>query len=91
MHPRSEKVYKKAYASAEMYGVRMKALPDPVYNFGQDGLCDILGVQFRILHIPGHSPGSIGFYLAEVRSGLVMYYFRAALGGQIYLEVTLKH
>lgn len=65
MHPRSEKVYKKAYASAEMYGVRMKALPDPVYNFGQDGLCDILGVQFRILHIPGHSPGSIGFYLAE--------------------------
>jgi len=55
--------------------------PQQVTTFSGDADISLLGFKFSILHLPGHTPGSIGFFLNEHEtffSGDVL--FQAGIG-----------
>lgn len=41
------------------------SLPDVTPAWEKDGDFSIVGFTFKTLHLPGHSPGSVGFYFPE--------------------------
>ena len=49
-------------AQGEMYGVRVDAPPAPAHRLEAGDEVAIGAHRFRVLHVPGHSPGSVAFY-----------------------------
>ncbi len=69
MHERERKVYESAEQVSLSYGIPMSALPEPNYAWnGNSGELDLLGMNFNWYFTPGHSPGSVSFYLKEIES-----------------------
>lgn len=66
-------------------------LPDRWFN--QEGeILKLDGFNFEILHLPGHTPGHIGFIEHEKKWHLqAMYYFKAELVVPISLAGIMKH
>lgn len=66
-------------------------LPDRWFN--QEGeILKLDGFNFEILHLPGHTPGHIGFIEHEKKWHLqAMYYFKVALVAPIFLVGIMMH
>ena len=81
MHPADEPLLAAAVAQGEMYGVRVDAPPAPAHRLADGDTVRLGDHAFEVLHVPGHSPGSVAFY-AEA-DGLVLggdVLFRGSVG-----------
>lgn len=66
MHRADEPLYKAAPQQGAMFGVSIGELP-AIDTWLEDG--DVVSVgnyEARVLHLPGHSPGGIGFYFESI-------------------------
>lgn len=68
MHVTARVVYESAEQVAQGYGVAMEKLPAADYCWKEDGQIEGIGQQFKLMHTPGHSPGSVSFYSELERS-----------------------
>jgi glyoxylase-like metal-dependent hydrolase (beta-lactamase superfamily II) len=52
---------------AAMFGLRVDKVPDVDFFYGPNAVVDIGGLKARILHAPGHSPGSVCIHFESER------------------------
>lgn len=81
MHPADAPLLQNAVVQGEMFGVRVDAPPPAAHDLAEDDEIEIGGTTLRVLHVPGHSPGSVAFYDAaggQVIGGDVL--FRGSIG-----------
>ena len=65
MHEADLPLLRSAVVTAEAYGVRVDAPPDPTHFLTAGDTIALGAASFEVLHLPGHSPGSVGFYCAS--------------------------
>ncbi|MGY6562731.1 MAG: MBL fold metallo-hydrolase [Luteibaculaceae bacterium] len=56
-------IYNNTKQIANMYGIPFNQGPEPVVAFSHGQQINALNTVFQVLHIPGHAPGHVGFYL----------------------------
>jgi glyoxylase-like metal-dependent hydrolase (beta-lactamase superfamily II) len=59
IHPDDAALLSQIEAHAAMFGLEAEDSPPPDENFAEERPFLFDGVEFRVLHTPGHSPGSI--------------------------------
>ncbi|MBN1179751.1 MAG: MBL fold metallo-hydrolase [Anaerolineae bacterium] len=64
LHP-GETPILEARGGADWFGVPVKASPPPDVLLEAGQVLEVGGLRFEVLHTPGHSPGSVTFYLAD--------------------------
>ena len=64
MHPADEPLLANAVVQGELYGVRVDPPPAAAHRLAQGDEIALGAHRFRVLHVPGHSPGSVAFYAA---------------------------
>jgi len=75
LHPQALPVYRRAAASAARWGFSIVQPPEAPLRF-ITGSSLPAGPGFRVLHLPGHCPGHVGFYSAAagaIFSGDVLF------------------
>ena len=65
MHEADLPLLRSAVVTAEAYGVRVDAPPDPTHLLSAGDVIELGSCSFEVLPLPGHSPGSVGFYCAS--------------------------
>lgn len=65
LHPLEQPVYTSNPQVAAMYGMALEPLPEPAYVFSVDAPAVVGELSSRVILAPGHSPGSVCFYLEE--------------------------
>ena len=65
LHALERPVYGANPQVAAMYGMGLQPLPDPVYDLDVDRPAVIGDLSCRVILAPGHSPGSVCFYLGD--------------------------
>ncbi len=66
MHRGDESLYQAAPQQAAMFGVQIDALPAIDEWLEEDDTVDVGSFEARVIHLPGHSPGGIGFYFESI-------------------------
>ena len=62
MHPADGPLLQNAAVQGEMYGVRVDPPPPAAHDLADGDTIHLSGATLRVLHVPGHSPGSVAFY-----------------------------
>lgn len=62
LHPADEPLLANAVVQGEMFGVRVDAPPPPAHALAEGDEVRLGASTLRVLHVPGHSPGSVAFY-----------------------------
>ena len=62
LHPADAPLLANAVVQGEMFGVRVDAPPPPAHALAAGDEVRLGGTTLRVLHMPGHSPGSVAFY-----------------------------
>ncbi|GAB5533815.1 MAG: MBL fold metallo-hydrolase [Rubricoccaceae bacterium] len=62
LHPADAPLLEQAVVTGEMYGVRVDAPPPATRELAEGDTVEIGSTTLRVLHVPGHSPGSVAFY-----------------------------
>ena len=65
MHPADAPLLDHAVVQGEMYGVRVDAPPPAAHALAAGDVIALGDARLRVLHVPGHSPGSVAFYDEE--------------------------
>lgn len=58
---------------ATVYGPAFETLPEPVVRLAQDDQLQLLGLQFSVMAIPGHTLGHIAFFCAEMNGAPLLF------------------
>jgi len=61
LHPADRILYDHAPEQAAAFGMRAEALPEPDRALAAGDVLRVGGLEFRVRHAPGHSPGSVVF------------------------------
>ncbi|MEE8392013.1 MAG: MBL fold metallo-hydrolase [Anaerolineae bacterium] len=64
LHP-AELPMLQARGGADLFGVPVNASPMPDLELEPDQVLKVGALRFQVLHTPGHSPGSLTFYLEK--------------------------
>lgn len=81
MHRDDAPLLANAEMQAKMFGIRMERPPDPGGYLREGDTIEVGSVHLKVIHTPGHSPGSISFFDEGSRSvfaGDVL--FRGSIG-----------
>lgn len=81
IHPLEEKVLLRAPEIGQLYGLPFENYIGQLHFFKADEMISFGKHEFEIIHVPGHSPGSVCFYCKEdhfLISGDVL--FRESIG-----------
>jgi len=62
MHPADDPLLANAVVQGEVYGVRVDAPPAPAHHLADGEEVTFGTTTLRVIHVPGHSPGSVAFY-----------------------------
>ena len=62
LHPADAPLLERAVVQGEMYGVRIDAPPPATRALAHGDVVELGATTLRVLHVPGHSPGSVAFY-----------------------------
>lgn len=76
LHPDEMELYRAAPQQGQMFGIAIQDLPDPDEFLEEGDEVEVGECTARVLHLPGHSPGGIGFYFEEqsiIFSGDVLF------------------
>lgn len=61
VHPADRVLYEHVREQALAFGMRAEALPEPDRALAHGDVLTVGGLEFRVRHAPGHSPGSVVF------------------------------
>ena len=61
VHPLDEETYRRGPIAAQMYGVSMDPLPDPVLDLVPGEAIACGGLVLDVRFVPGHAPGHVAF------------------------------
>lgn len=64
-HPQELQIIKNAPLMGDLFGWKVEAIEGIDVYLSEDEMISIGDYQLKVLHVPGHSPGSIAFYSAE--------------------------
>jgi hydroxyacylglutathione hydrolase len=62
LHPADEQLLANARVQGELFGVRVEDPPPPAHRLAEGEEITLGSAHLRVLHTPGHSPGSVCFY-----------------------------
>jgi hydroxyacylglutathione hydrolase len=51
---------------APLFGFSMDSGPEPTVELAHNKILHLGNIEFEVLHTPGHSPGHVGFYCADL-------------------------
>lgn len=80
LHPADVPLLERAVVQGELYGVRIDAPPPPTGELAEGDTLEIGSTTLKVLHVPGHSPGSVAFY--DEASG-------ALIGGDVLFQGSI--
>ncbi len=55
-------LYEKFQEQADFLGFQTESLPKPDYLINDKEIIEIGDLQFKVIHVPGHSPGSVCYF-----------------------------
>ncbi len=58
---------------AAVYGPKNEVLPEPLTRLAQGEQAHILGLDFQVIEVPGHTAGHIAYYCAEVNGAPLLF------------------
>lgn len=61
LHPLDRALYDGAPRQAEWMGLEAEPLPPPTHELAHGDVVTVGALDFEVRHMPGHSPGSVGF------------------------------
>ena len=64
VHPAGRPLLKMR-GGAALFGLPGRDSPDPDVELADGQVLEVGGLSFQVIHTPGHSPGSVTFYVAE--------------------------
>ena len=70
LHPADAPLLENAAVQGELFGVRVDPPPPAAHDLAAGDVIPLGDTAFRVLHVPGHSPGSVAFY-AEADGALI--------------------
>lgn len=76
LHDDELEMYRAAPKQGRMFGISVQPLPDPDVSVEAGDEIEVGESVARVLHLPGHSPGGIGFYFEDqsvIFSGDVLF------------------
>ena len=53
---------------AQVYGPGFEVIPEPVIRVNEGDICTALGLNFKVIDVPGHTSGHIAFYCDNIAS-----------------------
>lgn len=59
LHPDDRELYERAPEQAASFGFRVPPLPEPDHELTGGQHLDLAGIELRVRHTPGHSPGGV--------------------------------
>ena len=62
MHPADAPLLQNAVVQGEMFGVRVDPPPPAAHALADGDAVEVGATTLRVIHVPGHSPGSVAFY-----------------------------
>jgi glyoxylase-like metal-dependent hydrolase (beta-lactamase superfamily II) len=62
LHPADAPLYAAGATQASFYGLRFEQPPPPERTFADGDRARVGGLEFEVLHVPGHSPGQVIFH-----------------------------
>lgn len=62
LHPADAPLLERAVVQGELYGVRIDGPPPAAHALAAGDEIELGDARLRVLHVPGHSPGSVAFY-----------------------------
>lgn len=69
LHPADRGLYENAPQQAAWMGLQAEPLPAPTHELAHGGMVGVGRFVFEVRHMPGHSPGSVGFVGDDVLLG----------------------
>jgi len=65
LHEEELEMYRAAPRQGQMFGIQIEPLPDPD-EFLEDGdTVEVGELEAQVWHLPGHSPGGVGYYFEQ--------------------------
>src|SRR5690606_17741158 len=64
LHPDDLELASQAPASARQFGIEAAPPPAPDFLLADGDDLELAGAQIRVIHTPGHTQGSVSFYVA---------------------------
>ena len=58
---------------ARVYGPARETIPEPLVRVAQGDIVNVLGFQFHVIDVPGHTAGHIAFYCADVGGSPLLF------------------
>lgn len=65
LHPQDQPVYDQVEMQGRLFGIQINALPKVDRYIEEGERLKVGDLEAKILHLPGHSPGSVAFYFEE--------------------------
>lgn len=62
MHQGEAMIAARAVETAQMFGQSAEPPPDPDFHPEDGDIVEVAGLQLRVIHTPGHTPGSVSYY-----------------------------
>ena len=69
MHPADGPLLANATVQGELFGVRVDPPPAAAHDLADGDVVALGAHRLRVLHVPGHSPGSVAFHDADASDG----------------------
>lgn len=58
---------------AAVFGPQREAMPEPLHRVAEGDSVEALGLQFRVMEVPGHTSGHIAYYCAEMDGAPLLF------------------
>ncbi len=66
LHPLDRPLYETIEQQGAMFGLHVPSLPTPDRWLADDDVMTLGRLRARVLHVPGHAPGHVAFWFAEL-------------------------
>lgn len=63
----------RAATSAQVFGPRREAMPEPLTRVGGGERVEVLGLRFEVIDVPGHTAGHIAYHCPEVDGAPLLF------------------
>ena len=63
----------RAATGAEVYGPARERMPEPLVRLAQGDTVNVLGLQFQVIDVPGHTAGHIAYYCPDMDGAPLLF------------------
>ena len=63
----------RAATGAQVYGPARERMPEPLVRLAQGDTVNVLGLQFQVIDVPGHTAGHIAYYCPEMDGAPLLF------------------